>query len=458
VTQSPLRRATLAVAMLTSFMTPFMGASVNLALPRIAADLNLDAVMLTWIATAYILAAVVFLLPFGRLADIHGRKRVFSAGVTGFLLGSIVAALARTGTTLIAARVIQGLGGGMVFGTATAILISVYPREQRGRVLGWSVASVYLGLSLGPPIGGWIVGEIGWRAIFWINAGLCACSLGLTLGYVHAEWKEAAGEAFDLAGAVAYALSVIALMLGLAALPSGRGAAFLALAAAGIALFIRWEARSVSPLLDVRLLRDNRVFAFSNLAALINYAATFAVGFVLSLYLQYVKALTPQQAGLVMMSQPVMQALCSPLAGRLSDRIEPRLLSSAGMALTAAGLASLSFLSEGSGLAHIGASLLVLGVGFGLFSSPNTNAVMGSVDRRQYGLASAVLSTMRMLGQMISMGMAALVVALFVGRTTIGPANQAAFVQGARLLLGAFAALSVAGIFASLSRGKVHAS
>lgn len=458
MTHSPLQRATLAVAMLTSFMTPFMGASVNLALPRLAADLGLDAVMLSWIATSYILAAVVFLLPFGRLADIHGRKRVFTAGVTGFLLGSIVAALAGSGTMLIAARVIQGLGGGMVFGTATAMLISVYPREQRGRVLGWSVASVYLGLSLGPPIGGWIVGEIGWRAIFWINAVLCVCSLWLTLRYVRAEWKEAAGEAFDLTGAVAYALSIIALMLGLGALPSGRGAALLALAAAGIALFVRWEARSASPLLDVRLLRDNRVFAFSNLAALINYAATFAVGFVLSLYLQYVKALTPQQAGLVMMSQPVMQALCSPLAGRLSDRIEPRLLASAGMALTAAGLASLSFVSEGSGLAHIGASLLVLGVGFGLFSSPNTNAVMGSVDRRQYGLASAVLSTMRMLGQMISMGMAALVVALFVGRTTIGPSNQAAFVQGARLLLGAFAALSVAGIFASLSRGKVHAS
>jgi len=458
MTHSPLQRATLAVAMLTSFMTPFMGASVNLALPRLAAELGLDAVMLSWIATAYILAAVVFLLPFGRLADIHGRKRVFSAGVTGFLIGSVVAALARSGTMLIAARVIQGLGGGMVFGTATAILISVYPREQRGRVLGWSVASVYLGLSLGPPIGGWIVGEIGWRAIFWINAGLCACSLGLALRYLRAEWTEAAGEAFDLGGAAAYALSVIALMLGLGALPSARGAALLALAAAGLALFVRWEARSPSPLLDVRLLRDNRVFAFSNLAALINYAATFAVGFVLSLYLQYVKALTPQQAGLVMMSQPVMQALCSPLAGRVSDRVEPRLLSSAGMALTAAGLASLSFISEGSGLAHIGASLFVLGVGFGLFSSPNTNAVMGSVDRRQYGLASAVLSTMRMLGQMISMGLAALVVALFVGRTTIGPSNQAAFVQGARLLLGAFAALSVAGIFASLSRGKVHAS
>ncbi|HOQ59755.1 MAG TPA: MFS transporter [Vicinamibacterales bacterium] len=455
---SALQRATLTVAVLTSFMTPFMGAAVNLALPRLAAELGLDAVMLSWIATAYILAAVVFLLPFGRLADIHGRRRVFLSGLTCFLAGSVVAALARTGGMLVAARVIQGMGGGMVFGTATAMLISVYPRTERGRVLGWSVASVYLGLSLGPPAGGWIVGQFGWRAIFWTNACLCACSLGVTLRHLRAEWKEAEGEAFDVAGAVAYGLSVVALMLGLAVLPSIRGGALLALAVAGIGLFVRWEARSASPLLDVRLLRENRVFAFSNLAALINYAATFAVGFVLSLHLQYVKGLTPQQAGLVLMSQPVMQALFSPLAGRLSDRVEPRLLASAGMALTAAGLASLSFLGAGTSLAHVGASLFVLGVGFGLFSSPNTNAIMGSVDRRQYGLASAVLSTMRMLGQMFSMGMAALVIAVFVGRAAIGPSNQDAFVRGARLLLGAFAALSAFGVFASLSRGTIHTS
>ena len=157
MTGNALQRATLTVAMLTSFMTPFMGASVNLALPRIGAELGLDAVMLSWTATAYVVAAVVSLLPFGRLADIHGRKRVFTAGLMCFLAGSVAAAAARNGAVLIAARVVQGLGGGMVFGTATAMLISVLPRERRGRVIGWHVAAVYLGLSLGPPVGGWIV-------------------------------------------------------------------------------------------------------------------------------------------------------------------------------------------------------------------------------------------------------------------------------------------------------------
>ena len=457
MTDNALQRATLTVAMLTSFMTPFMGASVNLALPRIGADLGLDAVMLSWIATAYVVAAVVFLLPFGRLADIHGRKRIFSAGLGCFLAGSLGAAVSGTGAALIAARVVQGLGGGMVFGTATAMLISVFPRERRGRVIGWNVAAVYVGLSLGPPVGGWIVGALGWRAIFWINATLCATALWLAFRYIRHEWREAAGERFDAAGAAIYALSILALTHGFSTLPAGRGFVSLAAAVAGLALFAWRELLAPSPLIDLRLLRDNRAFAFSNAAALINYAATFAVGFLVSLYLQYVRGLPPQLAGLVMMSQPVMQVLFSPLAGRLSDRVEPRLLASAGMALTAAGLAWLSLVSAATSLVHVGAALVVLGVGFGLFSSPNTNAVMGSVEPRHYGLASAMVGTMRMLGQMVSMGAATLVITMVIGRHDIGAANQAAFLSGARGLLAGFAALSALGVFASLARGRVHA-
>ncbi|HSP91498.1 MAG TPA: MFS transporter [Vicinamibacterales bacterium] len=456
ITGSALQRATLTVAMLTSFMTPFMGAAVNLALPGIAADLGLDAVTLSWIATAYVVAAVVFLLPFGRLADIHGRKKVFSAGLACFLAGSIAAAASGTGAMLIAARVIQGLGGGMVFGTATAMLISVFPREQRGRVIGWNVASVYLGLSLGPPVGGWIVGALGWRAIFWMNAALCTAAHWLAFRYIRHEWREAEGERFDAAGAAIYASSILALTHGFSTLPAGRGFVSLAVAAAGLALFVWRELSAPSPLIDVRLLRDNRAFALSNLAALINYAATFAVGFLLSLYLQYVRGLPPQHAGLVMMSQPVMQAIFSPLAGRLSDRIEPRLLASGGMAFTAAGLAWLSFVGAGTSLVHVGAGLFVLGVGFGLFSSPNTNAIMGSVEPRQYGLASAMVGTMRMLGQMFSMGAATLVIAVAVGRNEIGAEHQEAFLRGSRGLLAGFAVLSTLGIFASLARGRVH--
>lgn len=451
-----LQRVTLLVAVITQLITAFMGASTNLALPNIGAELGMDALMLSWIASGYLLAAAIFLLPFGRLGDIYGRKRVFSIGVFAFFLGSLLAALAPSGVVLIAGRIVQGLGGGMVSGTTNAMLLTVYPPAERGRVLGWNIAAVYIGLSIGPPLGGWMVESLGWRSIFWVNSLLCGVVLILIALYLRHEWRESAHEKFDRLGAVLSALFILFLMTGFASLPGPRGYLALAAAAAALLLFLRWESKTEQPLLEVHLLHENRTFAWSNLAALINYSATFAVGFLLSLFLQSVKGLPPRQAGMVMMLQPVLMAILAPLAGHFSDRIEPRRLASAGMALTAVGLAMLCFIDARTSLVHIGLSLVVLGAGFGLFSSPNTNAIMGSVERRQYGVASAMVGIMRMLGQVFSMAMATLVIALFVGHKHIGPETQEAFTTGARLLLAAFALLSGLGIFASLARGRMH--
>ncbi|HEX9899696.1 MAG TPA: MFS transporter, partial [Candidatus Methylomirabilis sp.] len=201
--------------------------------------------------------------------------------------------------------------------------------------------------------------------------------------------------------------------------------------------------------------RGNAVFTFSNLAALINYSATFAVTFLLSLYLQYTKGLGPRDAGLILVSQPLVMAAFSPIAGRLSDRIEPRTVASLGMAFTVLGLVLLAFLGEGTPLAFIVATLVILGFGFALFSSPNTNAVMSSVDRRLYGVASATLGTMRLSGQMLSMGIAMLVFALYVGRVRIGAANPASFLYSLKVAFAIFAILCFFGIFASLARGRL---
>jgi len=219
---------------------------------------------------------------------------------------------------------------------------------------------------------------------------------------------------------------------------------------------VRWEIRVGSPVLNMNLFRNNTVFAFSNLAALINYSATSAVGFLLSLYLQYVKALSPQNAGLVLVSQPVMMAIFSPLAGRLSDRIEPRIVASVGMALTTIGLLPFVFLNEGTPLGFIVASLVLLGFGFALFSSPNTNAVMSSVEHRFYGVASATLGTMRLTGQMLSMGIAMLILAIYVGKVQITAEYYALFLTSLKTAIGVFAVLCFVGIFASLARGKVR--
>ncbi len=450
-----IKRTTLAVAMITSFITPFMGAAANIALPRISADLNMDAILLSWVASGYLLAAAVFLLPAGRLADIVGRKRIFSGGVLLFLAGSILVAISWSATLLIAARVVQGLGGGMVFGTSNAMLTSVFPAGERGRAIGWNTGAVYLGLSMGPPLGGWMVQHLDWRSIFVLNAVLCLLILVL-IARLRFEWQEAAEEPFDKAGALTYGVGIIAIMYGFSALPGAKGALSLVAGLLILALFLRRESRTAFPLLDVTLLRQNRVFAFSNLAALINYSATFAVGFLLSLYLQYVKGLSPQMAGLLLMAQPIVMTLVAPLAGHLSDSIEPRWIASLGMGLTALGLFTLLTIDAHTSTLHLIISLMILGSGFGLFSSPNTNAIMGAVERRQLGVASAMVGTMRLVGQMLSMGVATLIIAVQIGHTPIHNENLPDFLKGMHLLLLIFAMLSLLGILASLARGGVQ--
>ena len=448
-----VRRTALAVSMVSSFLTPFMASGINVAMPAIGREFGLSAVALGWVLTAYTLAAAMFLVPFGRLADIVGRKRIFTLGIAVNIAGTIVGGLAPSAFFLFLARAVQGLSGGMIFGTGVAILTSVYPPGGRGHALGLNTAAVYTGLSLGPVLGGLLVHAWGWRSVFWAAVPVAAAALVLTLTRLEGEWAEARGERFDLTGAALFGVGLVSLMYGFSRLPSLPGAALTAAGLLALAGFVLFELRSAAPLLDLRLFRRNRIFAFSNLAALFNYSATSAVAFLMSLYLQYIKGLPPQAAGLVLVAQPVVMALASPFAGRLSDRTEPRLIASLGMALSAAGLLLFSFLGPATGFAFIVGSLVCLGLGFGLFSSPNTNAVMGSVGQRQLGVASAALGTTRLTGQMMSAGTTMMIFALFMGRVPIAPPVYPLFLRSVRFAFAFFAALCVAGVFASLARG-----
>jgi EmrB/QacA subfamily drug resistance transporter len=448
-----LKRTALAVSTLAGFLTPFMGSAVNVALPDIAAEFSLKAVTLGWVATAYLLTAAIFLVPLGRLADIVGRKKIFLLGVSIFTLASLLAAAAPSAAALLASRALQGLGGAMIFSTSMAILTCVFPPGERGKAIGISTAAVYLGLSLGPVVGGFLVHRFGWRSVFYAVVPVGLAGIVLAVVRLRGEWDEAKGEKFDAFGSGIFGLGLAALMYGFSRLPSPFGGGLVAAGLALLGAFILWEMRVSAPVLDIRLFRANRVFAFSNAAALINYSATSAASFLLSLYLQYVKGLPPQKAGLVLVAQPVIMALASPFAGRLSDRTEPRLIASTGMALSAAGLVLLSFLGPGTSFGFIVGSLVCLGLGFGLFSSPNTNAVMGSVGKRHLGIASAALGTMRLTGQMMSAGIAMMIFALFMGHVPIEPPVYPLFLRSIRFAFAFFAALCVAGVFASLARG-----
>ena len=433
-----------------------MGSAVNVALPRIGGEFSMNAIALGWVATSYILAAAIGLVPLGRLADMRGRKRVFTWGVVVFTLGSIASALAVSATALIVARVVQGLGGAMMFGTGTAILTSVFPPQMRGQALGINVATVYLGLSLGPTLGGVMTQALGWRSIFWACVPLGAAVVALTVWKLKGEWFEAQGERFDMAGTMLYGVALFCLMYGFTLLPAVSGGMLVGVGLVGLAGFVVLERRIKSPVLDTSLFSGNRVFALSNIAALVNYSATSAVGFLLSLYLQYTRGLAVSTAGFVLVAAPAVQAVVSPLAGRLSDRVEPRIVASIGMGLTVAGLVWLAFLGSGTPVGVIVAGLVLIGAGFGLFSSPNVNAIMGCVEPRCYGIAAGTVATMRMVGQMFSMGIAMLLLALFVGRVQITAAQNAGLLAGMKVAFGIFALLCLGGVFASLARGKMH--
>jgi EmrB/QacA subfamily drug resistance transporter len=454
MTDSELKRSVLTVTAFASFLTPFMGSSVNLALPSIGGEFSLNAVTLNWVVSSYMLTTSMLLLPAGRAGDILGRRKMFTAGMIVFTLSMILLAVTPGIRWLIGVRILQGIGGAMMFGTNMAILTSVFPPGERGRAMGINVTAVYAGLASGPFLGGLLTRYLGWRSIFAFLVPMGIISLILIHKRMKEEWAEAKGESFDWPGAVIYGLAMAALMYGFSKLPSLKGWMITGAGMILMPLFVNREKKARHPLFDITLISGNRTFAFSSLAALIHYAATSAVGFFLSLFLQYIKDLGPRDAGFVLMSWPVTMALISPLAGKLSDRYNPGVLASSGMAISAAGLIMLCFLNEETSVAFIITVLLIMGAGFSLFSSPNSNAIMSSVEKRQLGNASGMLGTMRNVGQTLSMAIALMLLALYMGQEKINPANYPQFMSSMKSGFIVFSILCFAGIFASLARNK----
>lgn len=450
----PAGAATLVVMSATSFISPFIASAMNVAVPAIGRQLGGSAAEVSWVVTGYLLTTACALLPVGRLADMLGRGNVFIAGLWGVIALSLACAQAGTLAWLILFRSLQGVAAAMIFATSMAILTATYPVQKRGLVLGINVTCVYLGGSLGPVLGGVLTEWYGWRSVFYFVAllGLLA-ALSVKRGVPPAARQRGAGR-FDLVGALLNVVMLCALIIGcsrLAASPDAFG--LLALGGLALAAFVAWELRQLHPLLEVRLFAQSRSFALSNLAAMIHYAATFSIGFLLSLRLQLGLGLSERVAGLVLLAQPLAMTALSAYAGALSDRVAPRILASAGMAITALGLAALGWAGTSSSLGLTVAILLVVGIGFAFFGSPNNNAIMSAVPHEYLGAASAMLAAMRMIGMSFSMALSAAVISREIGGGALSLVEPEALEAGVRLAFFLFAGLCCCGVFASWSRG-----
>lgn len=448
------QRMALAAVTACGFLTAFAFSGVNVALEKIASDLNLSAVALSWVTLACILATGALLMPMARVSDFRGRKTVFLFGLAGFALFCFASALAPNGRVLILTQALQGVAAAFLFSTTVAITTLSQPPQTRGRALGLQVSGVYLGITLGPVLGGILTQNLGWRGLFMVLGALNLVNFVVPLFTLRGvEWREAKTAPFDVRGSAVWIVALSALIIGFSNLPGALGYGLIAAGILGLAGFVWVESRAQDPILNVDLLRRNRVFASANAALFINYAATTGMAFLMSLYLLYNRGLDAQTAGFVLVAGPFVQAAVSPVAGRLADRFEARLVASVGMAFCAVGLFALAFLKETTPYGFVIATLCVVGLGFGLFSSPIIHAVMGSVDRRYVSVAAATSSTMRVTGQSFSMGIVALVLAVIVGRHEISASDHVHLMTSIRTTFVVFASLCVIGVIASLAGG-----
>lgn len=448
------------VLTMAAFLVPFMGSAINLALPEIGERFDMSAVSLTWIATAYLISTAMFQIPFARLADMIGRRKVFLTGLVIFIICSTLCGFAMSGPMLIVVRFLDGMGSAMMFGTNIAIISSLFPPERRGKALAVNAAVVYAALAAGPFFGGMLTHYLGWHSVFFVAAGVAVVVLVLALFILRGEWVEARGEKFDFVGAVLYGVALAGIIFGFSDMPSTTGFVCLAGGLAALVVFVLYERRHTFPVLNVKLFSGNRVFTLSSLAALINYASTMGITFMLSLYLQYVRGLDASHAGRILICQAVVQSAFSLIAGGLSTRISPAVLASSGMGLIGLGLiVLLIFISTTMPLWLLVGILVMFGVGFGIFSSPNTNVVMGSVAKKSYSQASAVMGTMRLAGQSFSMGIASMAISFMVGsEEKIIPELFPEFIHSMKVTFSVFIILCVIGVYASAARTRAKAT
>jgi EmrB/QacA subfamily drug resistance transporter len=405
-----------------SFMSALDGSVVNTILPILRNAFQSNVSAIEWVVIVYLLVLSGLLLTFGRLGDLRGHKSVYVWGFGIFVFSSALCGAAWSANALVVFRGIQAVGAAMLASNSPAIVTGNFPAEQRGRAFGLVSMLTYLGLTVGPSLGGWLTQAFGWRTVFYINVPVGALALTLSLIFIPNEAPNESGERFDLAGAAVFMAGLTALLLGL-----NKGAdwgwdspAVLGLLVGALLLlivFIQIERRSSSPMLDLSLFRVP-LFSLSTASAILNYVCVYSITFLMPFYLIQGRGLNPAQAGLLLTAQPILMAIVAPISGVFSDRFGSRGPRTIGMGVLAGGLFFLSGIGSETGLWLVILGLAIAGSGTGTFISPNTSALMGSAPGARQGIASGVLATARNFGMVLGIGLAGAIFTTHLAQNT----------------------------------------
>ncbi len=447
----------LVVVCAAQFFLPFMMAGVNSALPPIGQDTLASAKELSLLTTFYALGLATFQLTTGRMGDIWGRRRIFLIGLGIFILSSVCIGMSNNIMLMQGFRFIQGTGAAMFAASGLAILATVAPDGKRGQYIGFSAAVVYAGIACGPPVAGFIAGSIGWRWIFYSNAIAATIAWVLMCFTVKDEWYEGKGEPFDWRGGFLYGAGMATLAIGstiLQDLPI-KGILLLCTGLGLLIIYVMLESRTQYPLLDINLLLKNRVFALSSLAAFVNYSASFGMILFFSLYLQVVRGMSVNDAGLFLALQFVVQALATPLASRLADSHGPGRISAIGIGLCGLGLCACAFLGRDSHLIFFVIAQIILGLSMSFFAAPNTTVMLESVDRAHVGQAASFVGTMRTCGALVNTTIISMTLGYFLGNAPVSVDNIDEFLMSMRVDLILFGIFNIAAIGCALGRERI---
>lgn len=440
------RAAALYTITISQFALAFMLSAVAVAVPTLGHEFGANAALLGLVESGYIASVAALLFPLNRLADKIGRPPTFALGLSIFTAMSFVLPLAGSIEQFIGLRVLQGAGGAMMITTGLAIIADIYPASGRAKAMGIATAGIYLGLSAGPWAGGLVTSHFSWRWIFYGGAIPCAIGLLLTLNTMPIRPVVRRGVTFDPLGALLGGAGMILLSLGSSRLNDSLGQVLMTASVLCLVGFVLWEKRAKAPLLDMGLFRSNRAFSYGSAVQFISYAGTFGITFLVSLYLQIVQGMPPSQAGTILLAQPVMQVLFSLISGTWCERWNPQAVATLGMSAALASMAGAVFLGPDTAIWHTMAVLGLCGGGNAIFATANMSVIMGAVDREHYGVASAVVASMRTTGMTVSLVLISTVFAVFIGPVVLDAGSAGPLVKAMRISLIIFTLFGAAGV------------